>query len=168
MNHLLCLESWNPSVSYHQIEFNTSPMWIQLHNLPLELLSANNARKILSRVGELMEIEDPVVDGRLLRTFVRGRVKVNLEKPLPTGCWAPRSNLPNIWIKYRYERLQSLCFKCGIIGHDQNYCSKPTVMSSFYPDQPKYSLDLTVNAPRSIHYLGNSSSPDSQASSTNQ
>lgn len=167
LNHLLCLESWNPMISYQLTEFTTSPMWIQVHNLPLELISASNARKILKRVGEVLEIEDPVVDGRLLRTFVRGRVKVELEKPLPTGCWVPRSNLPNLWVKYRYERIQSLCFKCGILGHDQNYCSKPTVMSQFYPDKPKYAPELTVNAPRSIHYLGNSStSTESPASHT--
>lgn len=134
MNHLLCLESWNPTasyqqISYQQIEFNSSPMWIQIHNLPLELMSSNNAAKILSRVGSIMEIEEPVVEGRLLRTFVRGRVKVNLGKPLPTGCWVPRSNLPNLWVRYIYERIQSMCYKCGVLGHDQSYCSKPITMS---------------------------------------
>lgn len=167
MNHLLCLETWNPMVSYYQIEFNSSPMWIQIHNLPLELISSTNATKILQKVGEVIEVEDPVVEGRLLRTFIRGRVRVGLEKPLPTGCWIPRSNLPNLWVNYRYERIQSLCFKCGILGHDQNYCSKPTAMSQFYPEEPKYSPDLIVNAPRSIHYLGNNtSSTSSQSSST--
>lgn len=154
MNHLLCLESWLPQISYHQIKSNSSPFWIQVHNLPLEHMNVFNAWKLLQKIGEVLEIENPIVDGNLLRTFIRGRVKLDLDKPLPIGCWAPKSNLPNLWITYKYERLQSLCYKCGIIGHDQKSCPKPTVMSPLDPNKPKFGLDLSVQAPRSIHFLG--------------
>lgn len=150
MNQLLCLESWLPHVSYEQIEFNQSPMWIQVQNHPLELLSVANARKLLQKVGEVTEIEDPIVKGNLLRTFIRGKVVIHLDKLIPTGCWAPRSNLPNLSIVYKYERLQSLCYKCGIIGHDQNSCSKPTVMSPFDPTKPKFGPDLSVSMPLNL------------------
>lgn len=154
MNQLLVLETWHPHVAYHQIEFNSSPFWIQIHNLPLELMNVSNARKLPQKVGEVMEIENPVVEGVLLRTFIRGRVRIDLNKPLPTWCWDPRSNLPNLWIVYKYERLQALCYKCSIIGHEQGSCSKPTVMLPFDHDKPKFGPDLACNAPRSIHYLG--------------
>lgn len=70
MNHLLCLESWLPHVSHQQIEFSQSLVWIQVHSLPLELLSVANARKLFQKVGEVTEIENPIVNGNLLRTLI--------------------------------------------------------------------------------------------------
>lgn len=135
--------------------------------MPLELMSVSNAEKLLQKVGRVMEIENPIVNGNLLRAFIRGRVTVDIERPLPTGCWAPRSSLQNLWIVYRYERLQSICYKCGILGHDQNSCSKPTVMSPFDPTKPKFSPELTISAPRSIHFVRNTNRTTETQSSTN-
>lgn len=130
-------------------------------------MNVANARKLLQKVGEVMEIENPIVNGNLLRNFIRGRVKIDLNRPLPAGCWAPKSNLPNLWIVYRYERLQALCFKCGIIGHDQKSCQNTTIMFNFNPTSPKYGPGFSVSALRSIHYLGRSQDRQSSSSRPN-
>lgn len=153
MNDLLCLAHWSPHSSCVDIDFTRSPFWV-LHNLPLENMNVANANALLSKVGLVIEVENPIVDGKILRNFIRGRVNIDLDKPLSVGCWVPRRGLPNIWAVYKYERLQSLCFNCGIIGHDQKHCSKPMAMSPFNPGKPKYGPGFSVGAPRSIHYLG--------------
>lgn len=60
----------------------------------------------------------------------------------------------NIWVVYRYERLQNLCYNYGIIGHEQKHCKKPIAMSPVNPLQPKYGPEFSVGAPRTIQYLG--------------
>lgn len=69
-------------------------------------------------MGEVLEIEDPLIEGKIIRPFIRARVGINIKEPLLTWCWVPRRNLPKIWVSIKYERLQDLCFKCGIIGHE--------------------------------------------------
>lgn len=87
---------------------------ILIHHLPLQNMNVASAKLLLNKVGEVLLIENPVVEGKILLTFIRGRVKIDMNKPLPAGYWVPREGLPNIWVVYKYERLQSPCFNCGI------------------------------------------------------
>lgn len=48
-------------------------------------MTVTNASKIMTKVGEIMEVEDPMVEGCLLRSFMRVRVNFDIQKPLPTG-----------------------------------------------------------------------------------
>lgn len=90
-----------------------------------------------------IEIENPQLEGRLLRTFIRARVSLNITKLLPVACLVPRVDLPKIWVIYKYERLQDICLNCGIIGHDQKQSSNAKVMASYDSRLPKYDLGLS-------------------------
>lgn len=138
MNYLLNLQRWIPEAAIFEINFDWVPFWVQIHGLPFGSLTTTNASKILHQIGEVMEIEDPMVEGCLLRSFIRGWVKVNVTKPLLTGCWIPRKDLPNAWVAFRYEKLQSLCFKCGIIGHEQKDCNKDKIMAVINKNLPRF------------------------------
>lgn len=118
LNKLMCVEIWIPEVSPQEVFFDLTPFWIQIHNLPTEYLNSINATTILNNVGKVVEIEEPIVEGKILRTFIRANVIIDITKPLSSGCWIPKKDLPKIWAIYKYERLQDLCFNCGVIGHE--------------------------------------------------
>lgn len=61
MGSLLCLHRWTPELSIHEIDFSYSPFWIQIHGVPLEGFSVQNATKIASRVGEVEKVETPLL-----------------------------------------------------------------------------------------------------------
>lgn len=86
MNKLMCVEYWIPEVSPHEIYFDLAPFWLQIHNLPMEFLNSSNVTTILSRVGKVLEVEEPIIEGRILRTFIRAKVALDITKPLPSGC----------------------------------------------------------------------------------
>lgn len=119
MGNLLSLQFWDPQISMAEVHFNLVPFWTQFHGLPMEFMSLTNVSKLAAAVGNLLEIEDPKMKGCLLRTYYRARILLNVEKPLTTGFWVPRQNLPKAWVSVKYEKLQGLCFKCGTIGHEQ-------------------------------------------------
>lgn len=43
-----------------------------------------------------MEVENPIVEGNIVRNLIRARVMVNVTKTLPVGCWIPTVDLPKL------------------------------------------------------------------------
>ena len=129
------------------------PFWVQAHGVPLEALNAKAATKIGVRIGGLMEVEDPSVDGQMLRSFLRMRIMIDIQKPLTTGFWVPRRNKGNVWVWLRYERLQNYCYNCGKIGHESKNCKESTSMSLWNPKQPRYGPGLGVPMAKSLEVI---------------
>lgn len=86
MNHLLCLQYRIPKVSTTELDFDLNPFWIQVHNLPLENLNRQNITTILQRVGKIVDMEEPIVEGRIVRHLIRARDLIDVTKPLHVGC----------------------------------------------------------------------------------
>lgn len=118
--------------------------------MPLGTMTTNNAVKIMTMMGEVLEVENPLVDDQLLRTFLRVRINVDVTKPLPTGCWIPRKDLPKTLVVFKYEKLQDFCYKCGVLGHEQKGCQEERAMAAFRNDYHRYGPSLGVPTPLTL------------------
>ncbi|KAJ1391834.1 Zinc knuckle CX2CX4HX4C, partial [Sesbania bispinosa] len=103
--------------------------WVQLHGLPLELMTTHNAAKVAELLGEVL---------------------INVKNPLTTGFWLPRKDLPRTWILVKYERLQGFCFHCGVLGYDARKCNKEQLMAIHIPNKPRYNAGLGVPPAKSL------------------
>ncbi|KAJ1392784.1 Ribonuclease H-like superfamily [Sesbania bispinosa] len=108
----LSIQPWAPEISLEELSFSLSPFWIQIHGLPIDMMTVSNAAKIGSRMGTVLRVKNPTIDGHLLRSFIRIRILININHPLITGCWVPRKNLPKAWISFKYEQLMDYCYNC--------------------------------------------------------
>lgn len=54
--HLLILKAWKRRETVQDIDLSTTPIWLQSHGLPLELIS-NFAKKAASRVGKVLSVD---------------------------------------------------------------------------------------------------------------
>ncbi|KAH7834261.1 hypothetical protein Vadar_014353 [Vaccinium darrowii] len=87
-------------------------------------MTRSNAEVIGRRFGNLLGVEARD-DGLLLnRSYLRIRVEVDLDQPLPRGFWlrCKPATSKDCWIWYKYERLSDFCYACGRIGHDNKVC----------------------------------------------
>lgn len=144
MNHVVNLQYWIPEASVYELDYARVAFWVQIHGLPLGAMAPRNAAKLMSALGEVLEVEDPMMEGNLLRSFMRVRVYFNVNNPLPTGCWIRRKDLPKLWVFLRYEKLQDLCFNCGILGHEQKDCKREKMMVVLDKESPRYGPRLGV------------------------
>lgn len=124
MNQFLSLQFWLPEVPTYELDFLYNSFWVQVQNLPLENLIWQNAATLLKKMGDVLEIEEPVVERRVIKSFIKARVRLDISKSFPVGCWVPRVDLPKFWVIYRYERLQGICYNCGVLGHEQKQCKR--------------------------------------------
>ena len=66
MGHLLSFQWWCPWSSLSEVSYDLVVFWIQAHGVTLEALNSRFATRIGERLGGLMEVEEPVVQGRIL------------------------------------------------------------------------------------------------------
>lgn len=104
LNHMLSLQKWKQEVPVTEVDFKWVPFWVKLHGLPLGVMTEKNASKIAEQIGQPLEVEDSRVERYIMRGFIRVRVLVNVQKPLLTGCWIPRENLPRVWVVFKNMR----------------------------------------------------------------
>ena len=48
---------WHQNLSIEDMDFSTMPIWIQVHNLPIEYMSKENAEEIKALVEEVIEVD---------------------------------------------------------------------------------------------------------------
>ncbi|KAK3040000.1 hypothetical protein RJ639_027190 [Escallonia herrerae] len=124
MGSHLALREWPPDVTLAEVDLSKSPFWVRVYRLPPNRMTTNNAITIGRRIGELQQIEISK-DGRLgEKGFLRLRVKIDIEKPLPKGFAMRKEGKEDAWIQFRYERLPDFCFRCGCLGHVRKWCNR--------------------------------------------
>ncbi|KAJ1403457.1 hypothetical protein SESBI_27298 [Sesbania bispinosa] len=85
LGNLLSIQPWSPEMSLEEVSFNFSPFWIQIHGLPIEMMTVKNASSIGNKLGTILRVENPIVEGHLLRSFFRVKVLLNISSPIITG-----------------------------------------------------------------------------------
>lgn len=138
LSYLLIVQERALFVSICDLLWNRSPYWIQIHGIPIEGFTDENILKIGARIGEVIEYERPIVNGVVVRYFLRIRVWIKIDEMLMDGFRISRHGLGKCWIMVKYEKLQVFCYKCGVVSHDSRDCDKEKVMSAVNPEEARF------------------------------
>ena len=120
-NNLLLLCRWKKGLTAANIVFTHSPFWVQLWGLPFELMSEEVGQDIGRSLGRLIEVDKRASQSDQAK-FLRIRVDLPIEKPLRRGGHIVNKSGEKFWINFRYERLPTFCYLCGLLGHDDKHC----------------------------------------------
>ena len=115
------LKKWDVKQAVQDISFLKVSFWIQVHKLPLEMLTRTNTERIGRVLGDLEKVEDPEWKSGMGRCFLRMKMAIDVEKPLVAGFWVPREN-GKVWAEVKYEKVADFCFECGRLGHVMKNC----------------------------------------------
>jgi hypothetical protein len=81
-------------------------------------------------IGEVKKMDDDKA-GKASGPFLRGRVSIEIAKPLRRGVLLKmkKDGEPE-WFAVQYEKLPFFCLAYGVMGHSQLECDKPLVRNA--------------------------------------
>nr|GME00553.1 uncharacterized protein LOC109189671 [Ipomoea batatas] len=120
---LLILKRLKAHEDPEKVPLTHAEFWIQVHGLPTEFRAEEVLHAIGKFLGEFIKTDEKIFVGSL-RVYYRIRVALNIAKPLRKGMRLKKNNGEWFSTEFRYERLPTFCFLCGLIGHGEKLCVK--------------------------------------------
>lgn len=120
---LLVLKKLELHQSPFEIQLTKEEFWVQIHNLPVGYSSEKVMKAIGNYVGEFVKVDKNSFDGTW-KAFQRVRVSIDITKPLMRKMKIKKAGGNWSWIEFKYERLPTFCFTCGLLGHGERFCPK--------------------------------------------
>ncbi|KAL5758730.1 hypothetical protein ACOSP7_021341 [Xanthoceras sorbifolium] len=121
--HLIVLREAKGLGKVSEVDFSLTPLWIQMHNLPLACMSKEAGIFLGNFVGSVVEV-DTGSSGSYMGKYLRVRVEVDITKALRRGIRVLMGDPEEeVVVVLRYERLPNFCYFCGIIGHLVRDCT---------------------------------------------
>ncbi|XP_019161976.1 PREDICTED: uncharacterized protein LOC109158517 [Ipomoea nil] len=122
-NNMLICEVVPPGSRPEEIKLEAISFWIQVHGLPAVYASTAFLTQIGNYIGTFITT-DPLNFGGAWRSFMRIRVRLDVAAPLKRRMKILRKDGTVQWINFRYERLSTFCFCCGVLGHSDKFCRR--------------------------------------------
>lgn len=106
----------------HLVKLNEIDIWVQIYDIPRGFISENILKNVGDSIGKFVKSDTSNFDG-LWKSFVRIQVIMNIDKPLKRRMKIKREGDTWCWINFKYERLSTFCFVCGLLGHTEKECN---------------------------------------------
>jgi hypothetical protein len=116
----LVLIDFDGQTALSQMDFMHTPIWVQVHDMPLLCMNRSVGVKIGASLGTVEDV-DVAGDGAGWGSCLRLRVVINLGKPMERGR-ALEFGGKSHWVSFKYEKLPLCCFQCGRVVHGRHGC----------------------------------------------
>ena len=81
--HLMILQKYDRVSKIEDLDFNTTPFWIQIHGLPVKFMNMMVAENLCETTGQVLRLLDSKTEE--CGGFMRVRVMVDVSQPLCSG-----------------------------------------------------------------------------------
>lgn len=105
----------------HLVKFNKMEIWVQVYDIPIGMISSKLLESIGNYMGVFVKADSQNLDGGW-KMYYRIRVIMDIEKTLKRRMKVKREGGEWTWVNFKYERLSTFCFVCGLLGHSHREC----------------------------------------------
>lgn len=105
----------------HLVKLNKIEIWVQVYDIPIGMLSHKLLESIGNYVGVYVKADPQNLNGGW-KMYYHILVVMDVEKPLKRRMKVKREGGEWTWVNFKYERLSTFCFVCGLICHSDGDC----------------------------------------------
>jgi hypothetical protein len=127
--NFLSIRPWVPDFRASDASVSSVAVWVRLPELPVEYYHKDSLMHIGSGIGPVLRVDFNTASGARGR-FARLCLQLDLDKPLIRTVRVGKLKLAVV-----YEGIGLLCFKCGKLGHKQEWCPAGGTAESSVPHE---------------------------------
>lgn len=113
----------NGDLSLSRVTFQRSPFWIRVFNVHIKSMNRTIGIRIANEIGTPPLVDVPK-SSLAWGPFLCIQVDIDILKPLMRGKIVHIEDVEEGWVFFKYERLPTFCYHCGILGHQDHECQK--------------------------------------------
>lgn len=95
--------------------------WIQVYDLPFGFFVKAVGEALGGFIGMFFDYDETTY-GTGSNQYMRVRVRMDVRKPLKREKKIKRPGEQPVTCSFKYEKLPTFCFICGVIGHVERNC----------------------------------------------
>ncbi|XP_040385781.1 uncharacterized protein LOC121056051 [Oryza brachyantha] len=128
--HAVILQEYDESLKPSKIAFDKMEIWVRILNLLVGWMNRQRGVRALDLIGSVIGI-DVHKDGEASGPFLRGRVAIEVAKPIRRGVLlkTKKDGVPE-WFEIQFEKLPFFCKSCGVMGHSELECANPAARNA--------------------------------------
>ncbi|XP_060965260.1 uncharacterized protein At4g02000-like [Cannabis sativa] len=119
----LILERLQRGDNPRTIALNKLDIWVQIHDRQSEFKTDRAIQQAGNYMGVFLESDLKNFQG-VWREYLRVRVYLNVDVPLKRRMKFCKKGGEAFYANFKYEKLPTFCFICGIMGHSRCFYSK--------------------------------------------
>jgi hypothetical protein len=106
-----------------KLSLSTIPVWVKLHNLPIEYWNSTYLSYVASGIGKPL-CADSVTEEQLRLGFARVLIEVNVDSKFLKEIEIEGANGVKVTVGIEYPWLPVKCKKCRSFGHLSHNCTR--------------------------------------------
>ncbi|XP_016747968.1 uncharacterized protein [Gossypium hirsutum] len=141
-NHLLILHKIQPGEDPILVPLSTSKFWIQIHDLPIGMMTKATAKQFGNFLGQFVEYDAPIPTMGIQKFMrIRGRLDVTMPLKRKKKILIGKERL--VYARFQYEKLSLFCFIYNRLGHGESFCLLRTKID---PSRIIFGWDISLRA----------------------
>lgn len=121
------MAKWSPLTEDIKQETHSIPLWVHLHNVPMDMFSWKGLSFVSSPIGEPVRLHpetEQCTNLKIAKIFV----KVDLSKEMPKSMYFTIQGKETL-VEYTYPWLPPKCTTCGKWGHYARVCKGKAIVT---------------------------------------
>ncbi|VFQ91828.1 unnamed protein product [Cuscuta campestris] len=133
-------------------DLNFLDIWVQVYGLPFGYTSKGVLEAVGNFLGRFIMVDDRNLT-KPYQSFMRVRVSIDVRRPLKRRMKLTKRDGSTTWVTFKYERLGTFCYFCGILGHLEKHCAS-AVQSGMEAEAWPYDDNIRAGGKKKLAGIG--------------